>query len=70
MDHNLRRIIKADKHFGKKLDFKDIKFSVKIRDIHKIEKTNSTGISFFGYKNMEKYQIYVSKQSCEEKNVY
>ena len=37
-DHNPRRTIKADKDFDKKLDFKDIKFPVKIRDIHKIEK--------------------------------
>ena len=39
-DHNPRRITKADRDFAKKkkLDFKDIKFPVKIRDIHKIEK--------------------------------
>ena len=29
---------KADKDFAEKLDFKDIKFPVTIRDIHKIEK--------------------------------
>ena len=32
------RVTKADKDFTKKPDFKDIKFPVKIRDIHKIEK--------------------------------
>ena len=37
-DHNPRRITKADKDIAKRLDFKDIKFPVKIRDIHKIEK--------------------------------
>ena len=37
-DHNPRRITKADKDFAKRLDFKDIKFPLKIRDIHKIEK--------------------------------
>ena len=37
-DHNPRRITKANKDFAKKLDFKAIKFSVKIRDINKIEK--------------------------------
>ena len=37
-DHNLRRLTKADKDFAKKLDFKDIKFSVKSRDTHKIKK--------------------------------
>ena len=35
-DHNARRITKADKDFPKELDFKDIKFPVKIRDIHKL----------------------------------
>ena len=38
-DHNPRRITKSDKDFAKRLDFKDIKFPVKIRDIHKIKKT-------------------------------
>ena len=33
-DHNPRRITKADKDFAKRLDFKDIKFPVKTRDIH------------------------------------
>ena len=37
-DHNLRRIKKANKNFAKKLDFKDIKFPVKIRDNQVIEK--------------------------------
>ena len=37
-DHNPRRFTKADNNFAKRLDFKDIKFSVKIKDIHKIEK--------------------------------
>ena len=46
-----------------------IKFPVKIRDIHKIEKTNSIGTSVFGYENKEKHPIYVSKQCCEEKHV-
>ena len=68
-DHNPRRISKADKNFAKRLDFKDIKTPVKIRDIHKIEKKNSIGISVFGYENKEKYPIYVSKQCCEEKHV-
>ena len=50
-DHNPRRIIKADKDFAKRFDFKEIKFPVKIRDIRKIEKKNSIGISVFGYEN-------------------
>ena len=47
-DHNPRKITKADQEFGKRLDFKDIKFPVEIRDI-------------FGYENKVKYSIYVSK---------
>ena len=66
-DHNPRRIIKVHKDFAKRLDFKGIKFPVKIRDIHKIEKKkkSSIGISVFGYENKENYPIYVSKQYCE-----
>ena len=37
-DDNPRRVTKVDRDFAKRLDFKDIKFPVKIRDIHKIEK--------------------------------
>ena len=37
-DHKPRRITKANKDFAKRLDFNDIKVSVKIRGIHKIEK--------------------------------
>ena len=36
-DHNQARIIKGDKDFTKKFDFKGIKFPVKVRDIHKIK---------------------------------
>ena len=69
-DHNPRRITKADKDFFKKLDFKDKKYWFKVRDIHKLEKKNSIGISVFGYeKEKEKYSIYVSKKCCKEKHV-
>ena len=37
-DHYPKRIRKADKNFAGELDFKDIKFPFKIRDIHKIQK--------------------------------
>ena len=70
VDRNLARITKADKEFTKKLDFKGIKFPVKIRDIYNIEKNNSIGISVFSYEYKEKYQIYVSKKCCEENHVY
>ena len=34
---------------------------MKIRDMHKIEKKNSIGVSAFGYENKEKKPIYISK---------
>ena len=37
-DYNPARIAKADEDFSKTVDFKDTKFPVKTRDIHKIEK--------------------------------
>ena len=57
-----------DKLFGDELDSEDIKFLVKIKDIHKIVKKSSIGISIFGYENKEKYQIYVSKKCFEDKH--
>ena len=63
-DHNSRKITKADKDFAKKLDFKDIKFRVKVRHIHKIEKKYTIVISNFGCKNKEKHPIYVSKKNA------
>ena len=60
---------KADKDFAIRLDFKDIKFPVKTRDLHKIEKINSIGNNSFVYGNKVKYPIYVSKKYCEDKLV-
>ena len=56
-DRNPARIAKAAEEFAKKLDFKDIKFPVKVRDIHKIVKRNSIGITVLGYGNKEKHPI-------------
>ena len=60
-DHHPARITVADKNVAKRLDFKDIKFPVKTRDIHKIEKKNSVGISIFGYENEEISHLYIKK---------
>ena len=57
-DRNTARIIKTDKEFAKKLDFKNINFLVKIRDHQRIEKTNFIDISVSGYENKEKHPIY------------
>ena len=64
-DQHQARITKAYKDFAKK--YKGIKFSVKTRDIHKIDKKNSISISVFGYEKREKHRIYVSKDCCKEK---
>ena len=68
-DHHPARITKADKDFVKRFDFKDIKFPVKTRDIHKIEERNSVGISIFGYQNKVKYPVHIPKKCCEDKHV-
>ena len=52
---------KSLQKFCQRLDFKDIKISVKIRDMHKIGKKDSIGITFFGYENKEKHLSYISK---------
>ena len=69
-DHNPRIITKGDQGFSKRGDFKDIKSTVKIGDIHKIGKRNFINGSVFGYENNEKYSIYVSNQYFEEKHVF
>ena len=40
-DHHPARIATADKDFVIKLDFKDTKFAVKIKDIHRILHTHT-----------------------------
>ena len=44
-DHNPARTKKNDQILADELEFEDIKFQVKIKDIHKINKENSIGIS-------------------------
>ena len=64
-DHHPARIRKAERLFGDKLDSEDIKFPIKIEDIHKIEKKLST-LVFLGYENKVKYPIYVSKYDLKK----
>ena len=66
-DRSPARITKADKDFIRNLDFKDIKFPVKIRYIYKIEKKNSVDVIVFGYENKEKHPIYVSKNVMKKR---
>ena len=60
-DHHPARIRKTGKLYEDELDFKDVKFPVKVRNIRKIEKKNFIDISVFGSRNKKKYPIYVSK---------
>ena len=50
-NHNPRRIRKVDRDFVREVDFKEIKFPVKITDIHKVEKKKNCieGFSVFDY---------------------
>ena len=61
-NHHGTWITGANKDFVKRVDSKDIKFSVKIKDIHKIEINISIHITVFGFENKEKHPLYVSKQ--------
>ena len=65
-DHHQARITKANKDFEKDPDFKVITFPVKIRDIHKIEKTNSFAISVFGYESKLKIQSIYQKNAVKK----
>ena len=55
---------KSGQRFAKRLDLKDIQFSVKIRDIHKISK--NFNISGFGYEKKIIKSMYEKK--CYEEN--
>ena len=63
------RIRKIDEIVADELDFEDIKFPVKIKYIHKIEKQNYIGIIVLGYGNNNKHPIYISKKCYEDKHV-
>ena len=66
-DRNPARIAKADKDFAEKLEFKDIKFPVKVREIHKIEKTIPVKLVFLVTKRRKNiqfmYQKYITKKN-------
>ena len=65
-DRNPASITKANNRFAKKLDFKGIKFPVNFRDIHKIEKKNSIGISVFVHENKENIQFIYQKDVAKK----
>ena len=62
-DHS-RRITKTDKNAGNKIDFKDIKFSVKIRDINKTVKKIPSALAFLVMKRRENIQSLYLRKTC------
>ena len=64
-DHHPARITKADKDFAKRLDFKDIKFPVKIRGIYKIKK-NPLAPVFLAMKIKKNIQSMYQKNAVKK----
>ena len=64
-NHNLRTITKAGKDFSKRLDVTEIKFSVKIRDIHKIKKRILSQLAFLVMKQSMYQKIAVKKKHVD-----
>ena len=65
-DHHPARITKADKDFARVLYLKDIRFPVKIRDIYKIEKTNSIALAFLVMKIRKNIQSMYQKNTVKK----
>ena len=65
-DHHPARITKADKDFARVLYLKDIRFPVKIRDIYKIEKTNSIALAFLVLKIRKNIQSMYQKNAMKK----
>ena len=59
--HNPRRITKADKDFAKRLDFENIKFTIKFKVIHQIAKNNSLALAFWVMKIKKNIQYVYQK---------
>ena len=68
-NHNPKRNRKVDKLYGDILDFKDIKFSVKVRDVHKIERKIPLELVFLVIKIRKNIQSMCQKKYCQDKNV-
>ena len=60
-DRNPARITKADKDFAKELDFKDIQFPFKVRDINKIGKKIPLVLVFLVLKIRKNIQFMYQK---------
>ena len=61
-----QRIKKSDKEYIKKLDYSGIEFPVTIKQINKIEISNSIKVNVFGYEEKQPYPIYISDEKYED----
>ena len=68
-DHHPPRIAETDKDFARKLDFKDTKLPVKIRDIHKTEKRVLSPLVFLVIKIRKSIQPMYQKNAVKKKHV-
>ena len=69
-DHHPASIRKIDKDFARKHDFKDIKFPVKIRDIHKVEKKIASASVFLLMKIEKNSQSTFQKMFLRDMPIY
>jgi len=60
------RITKGDREFVQKLDYSDITYPVKIKDVGKIDKQNSININIFGYDDSRFYPIRISEEKYDD----
>ena len=61
VDKTSAKIRKIDKDFVKELDFQNMMFSCQNQRYPQIREKNGMVISVFGYKNENKYPVYISK---------
>ena len=68
VDNHPARIRKIDKLFRDDMDFKDITFPIKVKDIHRVEKKekNSIGIRVFTYERKDIYRLYVLRNAFKK----
>ena len=69
VNHQPPGITKAHEGFAKKLNFKNIKVQVKIRDIHKIQNKNSVASALVFFVMKIKLSNSLSKRCCKEKHI-
>ena len=60
-----QRIKECDKKYVEKLDYSGIEFPVSVKQYNKIEKQNNIRVNVFGYEEMKRYPIYVSKEKFD-----